>query len=92
MTETATQGNGLRTTEPPIEEILNTTENAVLELVHGSVRVSRTLLPDVVSRPTQTVEKVFDVAEQVLAASRKVATSWARFVEGGFDGAERWAS
>lgn len=88
MTETATTSpNGVA----PVEEVLRNTEAAVLELVHGSVRVSRTLLPDVIARPTVTVDRVFDVAERVLASSRRGAYAVAAFVEAGFDGAERWA-
>lgn len=88
MTETTTASqNGIA----PVEEVLRTTETAVLELVHGSVRVTRTLLPDVITRPTVTVDRVFDVAERVLASSRRGAHAVAAFIESGFDGAERWA-
>lgn len=76
----------------PIEDVLRSTETAVIDLVHGSVRITRTLLPDVVARPTETVERFFDVAERLMASSRRSALGVAAFVESGFDGAERWAN
>jgi len=93
MTETTDARPGRASTDlAPIEDVLRSTETAVIELVHGSVRVTRTLLPDAVARPTETVERFFEVAERLLAASRRSALGLAGFVESGFDGAERWAA
>ncbi|WP_433338730.1 hypothetical protein [Spirillospora sp. CA-294931] len=92
MTTETTDARRAGTDLAPIEDVLRNTETAVIELVHGSVRVTRTLLPDVVVRPTVTVERVFDVAERLLASSRRSAHTLASFVESGFDGAERWAA
>lgn len=77
---------------PPVEDVLRNTETAVLDLVHGSVRISRTLLPDAIARPTVTVDRIFDLAERVLGTTRASVHSVAAFVESGFDGAERWAA
>lgn len=76
----------------PIEDVLRNTEATVIDLVHGSVRISRTLLPDVIARPTVTVDRIFDLAERVLGSTRRSARGLAEVVESGFDGAERWAA
>ena len=89
MTETATARiNGTA----PVEETLRATEAAILDLVHGTAKVSRTLLPDAIARPTVTVAHLFDALERLLATSRHGAHSIAVFIESGFDGVERWAS
>lgn len=66
------------------------TEEAVSQLVHGCVSALRTMLPSTVLRPTQTVALVFDVAEQFLAASRRLALELAQAVEAGVEGVERY--
>jgi hypothetical protein len=68
------------------------TEEAVTQLVHGSVSTLRSLLPTAVVRPTQTIELIFDVAEQFLAATRRLALEVAQAVESGVEGVERYES
>ncbi|GAC1441208.1 MAG: hypothetical protein NVSMB55_08340 [Mycobacteriales bacterium] len=68
------------------------TEEAITQLVHGSVSTLRSLLPAAAVRPTQTVELVFDVAEQFLVAVRRLALEIASAVEAGVDGIERYES
>lgn len=63
------------------------TESAVTELVHGAVQAGVSLLPSVLVRPTATVEAVFSLADQVLAATRRVAYEVASVIESGVDAA-----
>lgn len=66
------------------------TEEAVTQLVHSGVSTLRSLVPSALLRPTQTVELLFDVAEQFLAATRRLAFEVAQAVESGVDGMERY--
>jgi hypothetical protein len=75
-----------------IEESLQSSEAAVVELVHGSVNAVQAFLPAAVTRPTQAVDYVFDLAEQVLAMTRKAAYEVASLVESGVQGVERRAA
>jgi hypothetical protein len=68
------------------------TEEAIAQLVHGSVSTLRSLLPTAVVRPTQTVELAFDVAEQFLAAARRLALEVAQAIESGVEGIEGYES
>ena len=68
------------------------TEEAITQLVHGSVSALRSLLPTAVLRPTQTVVLLFDVAEQILAGVRRLSLEAAQAVESGVEGIERYES
>lgn len=68
------------------------TEEAVTQLVRSGVSTFRSLLPSALVHPTQTVELLFDVAEQFLAASRRLALEVAQAVESGVEGVERYES
>ncbi|GAC1444682.1 MAG: hypothetical protein NVSMB55_21840 [Mycobacteriales bacterium] len=66
------------------------TEEAITQLVHGSVSTLRSLLPSAAVRPTQTGKLVFDVAEQFLVAVRRLTLEIAAAIEAGAEGVERY--
>lgn len=68
------------------------TEAAMSELVRGSLNATTAVLPGVLVHPTQAVECFYDLVEQALAASRRLATELAMIVESGLEGAERQAA
>jgi hypothetical protein len=68
------------------------TENAVAELVHGTVSAAVSLLPAVLVRPTVTVDAVFTLAEQALVAARRIAYEVASVIETGIDAAQPQAA
>ncbi len=67
-------------------------ELAAVEFVNGSYDALRAFVPQAVLRPTQAVDYVFDLAEQALAASRRVCAEIASIVEAGVQGSERRAA
>jgi hypothetical protein len=75
-----------------LEESLRATEEAVVELVHGSVNVVQAFLPSAVVRPTEAVDYVFDLAEQALAVARRTAHEVASLIESGVRGVENRAA
>jgi hypothetical protein len=68
------------------------TEAAVSDLVAASSEALRAFLPVAVLRPTEAVDYVFDVIEQLVVGMRRVAVEIAGVVEGGVQGAERRAA
>ncbi len=64
-------------------------ELAVVELINGSYDALRAFVPQAVLRPTQAVDYVFDLAEQMLGTSRRVCMEIASIVEAGVQGSER---
>ena len=73
-----------------VHSAADSTEEAITQLVHGSVSTLRSLLPSAAVRPTRTVELVFDVAEQFLVALRRLTLEIAAAVEAGVEGVERY--
>lgn len=69
-----------------LAQAVDATETAVAAIVRGTVETTRTLLPSAVTRPTETVDLVFDLVEQVVAASRRVTRELAAAVEEGIQG------
>ena len=68
------------------------TEAAVSDFVAASADALRAFLPLAVHRPTEAVDYMFDVAEQVLAGMRRICFELAAVVESGLQGAENRAS
>ena len=73
-------------------EVREHTEAAVSDLISATADALRAFLPSAVMRPTEAVDYTFDVAEQLLAGTRRVFFEIAAVVESGLQGAERRAA
>lgn len=62
-------------------------ETAVTDLIAATADTVRSFVPAAVLRPTEAVDHVFDLAEQALAAARRVCHELAAIMESGLDGA-----
>ena len=67
-------------------------ETAVTDLIAATADTVRAFVPAAVLRPTEAVDHTFDLAEQALAAARRVCFEVAAILETGLDGAARWAA
>jgi hypothetical protein len=88
--KTSKNGTSTQRARLSIQSSQESTEEAVAQLVHSGVSSLRSLLPNAVVRPTQTVELLFDVVDQFLAATRRLALEVAQAVEAGVDGVENY--
>jgi hypothetical protein len=79
-------------TRPKLVETRVHAETAVTDIVTAATDALRTLLPSALVRPTEAVEYTFDLAEQLLAGSRRVCFELALILESGLDGPHRHAS
>lgn len=70
-------------------EVRQHTEAAVTDLVTATTDALRAFVPAAVLHPTEAIEHAFDVAEQVLAATRRVCVEVASVLESGLQGVER---
>lgn len=70
-------------------EVREHTEAAVTDFVTATADAIRAFIPSAVLRPTQAVDYTFDVAEQMLAAWRRICLELASVAESGMQGAER---
>jgi hypothetical protein len=68
------------------------TEAAVTDLVSATSDALRAFLPVAVVRPTEAIDYVFDVVEQVVIGMRRVCVEIAGVVESGLQAAERRAA
>lgn len=75
-----------------LTEVREHTEAAVSDLISATADAMRAFLPSAVLRPTEAVDYVFDVAEQVLAGTRRVCLEVAGVLESGLQGAESRAA
>lgn len=73
-------------------EVRGHTEAAVTDLVAVTTDAVRAFLPSAVLRPTDTVDYMFDVLEQAVAASRRLCLEIASVVESGLQATERRAA
>jgi hypothetical protein len=67
-------------------------ETAVTDLVAATADTVRAFVPAAMLRPTEAVDHTFDLAEQALAAARRVCFEVAAILESGLDGAARRAA
>jgi hypothetical protein len=65
------------------------TETAITDVITAVTDVVRAFLPAAVLRPTEAVDFTFDMAEQGLAASRRLCVEIASVLESGLQGVER---
>ena len=75
-----------------LTEVREHTEAAVSDLIGATADAMRAFLPSAVLRPTEAVDCVFDVAEQVLAGTRRVCLEIAGVIESGLQAAENRAA
>ena len=75
-----------------LTQVREHTEAAVSDLIAASADALRAFLPSAVLRPTEAVDYTFDVAEQILAGTRRVFVEVASVIESGLQGAERRAA
>jgi hypothetical protein len=67
-------------------------ETAVTDLIAATADTVRAFVPAAVLRPTEAVDHAFDLAEQALAAARRVCYEIAAIMESGLDGAAQRAA
>jgi hypothetical protein len=65
------------------------TEAAVSDFVTAAAEAVRAFTPTALLRPTEAVDYTFDVAEQMLAAWRRICLEIAAVAESGLQGSER---
>ena len=75
-----------------LHEVREHTEAAVSDLMSATTDAVRAFMPTAILRPTEAVDYAFDVAEQLLAATRRICLELAAVVESGLQGAEQRAS
>ena len=75
-----------------LTEVRQHTEAAVSDLIAATSDAVRAFLPSAMLRPTEAVDYTFDVAEQMLAGTRRVFFEVAAVIESGLQGAERRAA
>ena len=74
-------------TRPALVDARLHAETAVTDLITATADTVRSFVPAAVLRPTDAVDHAFDLAEQALAAARRVCLELASLVESGLDGA-----
>jgi hypothetical protein len=75
-----------------LTEVRQHTEAAVSDLIAATADALRAFLPTAALRPTEAVDYTFDVAEQILAGTRRVFFEIAAVIESGLQGADRRAA
>lgn len=70
-------------TKPQLVEARQHAETAVSDLAAAATDAVRTLVPSAVLRPTEAVDFAFDLAEQMLAVSRRACFEAAHLLENG---------
>ncbi len=69
--------------KPQLVEARQHAETAVSDFAAAATDAVRTLVPSAVLRPTEAVDFAFDLAEQMLAISRRACFEAAHVVENG---------
>jgi hypothetical protein len=74
---------GPATTKPQLVEARHHAETAVSDLADATTDAVRAFVPAAMLRPTEAVEFAFDLAEQMLAVSRRACFEAAQILENG---------